>query len=86
MIDLNPLYVSKDDVLAILATAIGNLKQGVIITEFISEGTQFKGFSAANTTDVINACTRYLEEYDGILITETQPNFSGTTNIFYGQV
>jgi hypothetical protein len=76
MIEFNPLYDSYDTVIAIRTTAMNNLAAGIIITEFASEGTQFKGVLVGDTMEILLATERYLDQYNGDLITETRPNFN----------
>jgi len=71
----NILYDTLESIQQIRATALANMQAGVVITEFIREGNQFKGVQAADTKEVLLATERYLDEYYGELITETQPNF-----------
>ena len=75
MLEFNINYDDLETVKAIRATAMANLQSGVTITEFASEGTQFKGVMTFNTFEVLRATERYLDEYYGELITETRPNF-----------
>lgn len=85
MLEFNILYDSVDTVKAIRAQAMTNLATGVTITEFISEGNQFKGVIAAPTHEILRATERFLDEYYGELITETQPNFGNYPTIIQGQ-
>lgn len=72
----NVQYDDLATIQAIRKTALANLVAGITITEFVSEGTQFKGqVTAADTRAVLLATERYLDEYQGELITETTPNF-----------
>ena len=72
---LNVEYDSVDTIRQIRATALANLAAGIVITQFISEGTQITGIACAPTKEVLLATERFLDEYNGELITETTPNF-----------
>jgi len=71
----NILYDSPDTVKSIRAKALDNLVAGIVITEFASEGNQFRGVAAMPTKEVLIATERFLDEFYGELITETTPNF-----------
>jgi hypothetical protein len=75
MIDFNILYDDVDTIRAIRATALANLSQGILITQWASEGSTFQGVANCNTAELLLATERYLDEYNGNLITETRPNF-----------
>ena len=84
MIQFNPLYDSPDTIKQIRATALANLVAGVIVTEFISEGSQFQGVVAAKTDELLLATEIFLDEWNGNLVTETQPNFAPNPLMIYG--
>lgn len=68
-------YDSYETVRKIRAKALENLADGIVLTEWASEGSAFKGVLAHNTKDLLLATERYLDEYHGQLITQTVPNF-----------
>lgn len=70
-------YDDFETVKQIRAKALANLAAGLLITEFASEGTSFKGIShGVNTKELLLATERYFDEYNNELITETTPNFN----------
>jgi hypothetical protein len=75
MLQFNVLYDDVATVKAIRATALANLQAGIVLTQFVSEGTQLTGVMAAPTVEVLIATERFLDEYYEQLIVETVPNF-----------
>jgi len=75
MLQFNVLYDDVATVKAIRATALANLQAGIVLTQFVSEGTQITGVMSAPTVEVLIATERFLDEYYEQLIVETVPNF-----------
>ncbi len=75
MIYFDPRFEDYDLVVKIRKKAIDALAAGVIITSWTAEGTSFSGRTAGNTEEILAATTRYFDEYEGNLVTETLPNF-----------
>lgn len=68
-------YDSYEVVRKIRAKALENLAAGIVLTEWSSEGSAFKGIVTYNTKEVLLATERFLDEYHNRLVTETVPNF-----------
>jgi hypothetical protein len=68
-------YDSYETVRKIRAKALENLANGVVLTEWNSEGSSFKGVVNYDTKELLLATERFLDEYNGNLVTETVPNF-----------
>ena len=76
MIAFDKRYDSVETIKKIRAKALDNLSNGILITEFNSEGTLIKGFAPCKTDELLLATEIFLDDYYGELVTETTPNFN----------
>jgi hypothetical protein len=85
MIYLSPQYYKPEFIKELQKSIQETLLSGVQVTNFVSEGTQFQGIPTGTMEELTIAIERYWDEYNGQLITETQPNFSSYPIIIQSQ-
>jgi hypothetical protein len=57
-------------------TVEDSLLSGVMLDEFISEGTQLQGVPAYTLSELMDAIEYYWDERNNVLITQTTPSFN----------
>lgn len=81
----NVLYDDPVLIKQIRTTALMNQAAGVTLTQWVAEGKQFQGVLSFKDWDgVLLATERFFDELNGILITETAPNFNNYPVIIPG--